>query len=164
MVLRAIPADKLRVTGKGLLIAMPDTGFYKHSFSAWHGYNYNASLSPDPTRLEPDESGHGTATAAHIFANVPDIDFVGVEVGGNPTLTFNTASDLQPAVVANSWGSQLPRLPRLPNFLKSLEAAVSEAVRMRGIIVRSSAGNGRTTFPAMMPDVIAVGGVYAHEE
>ncbi len=162
MVLRATPVHKLDVTGKGVLVAMPDTGFYKHPFYAWHGYNYNATLSPDAINLEQDSIGHGTAEAANIFANAPDIDFVGVKMGGNATLAFKTASDLHPAVMTNSWGWSIPGAP-LPNFLIPLEAAVLDAVKNRGITVCFSAGNGHYGFPAQMPVVIAVGGVYAHE-
>lgn len=163
MVLRSTPVHNIGVTGKGVLVAMPDTGFYKHPFYAWHGYHYTATLAPDAIKLEHDEVGHGTAEAANIFANAPDVDFVGVKMGGNATLAFKTASDLHPAVMTNSWGYHLPGLTTLPNFLKPLEAAVIEAVRTRGITVCFSAGNGHIAFPGMMPDVIAVGGVYAHE-
>lgn len=162
-VLRATRAQKHKVTGAGVLVAMPDTGFYKHQFYEWHGYNYNATLAPDAIRVEHDEVGHGTAEAANIFACAPDIDFVGVKMGSNPTLAFKTASDLYPAVMTNSWGYDLPGLTTLPNFLKPLEAAVIEAVRDRGIVVCFSGGNGHTSFPGMMPDVISVGGVYAQE-
>lgn len=160
-VCRATPIHKVGVTGKGVLVAMVDSGFYKHPFYRWHGYNYQATLSPDATNLEHDESGHGTAEAANIFANAPDIDFIGVKMGGNATLAFKTASDLHPAVITNSWGYNICQ-DTLPNFLKPLEAAVIEAVRLRGITVCFSAGNGHAGFPAMMSDVIAVGGVYAH--
>src|SRR5690606_18206253 len=105
--------------------------------------------------------GHGTAEAANIFACAPDIDFVGIKMGFNATLAFKTASDLHPAVITNSWGYHLPGLTSLPNFLKPLEAAVIEAVRDRGIVVCFSGGNGQIAFPAMMPEVIAVGGVFA---
>jgi subtilisin family serine protease len=161
-VLRSNLVHKQGVTGEGVLVAMPDTGFYKHPFYSWHGYNYNRTLAPDAIRVERDEYGHGTAEAANIFANAPDIDFVGVKMGLNPTLAFKTGSDLHPAVMTNSWGYHLPGLSGLPNFLKPLEAAVLEAVYLRGITVCFSGGNGHVAFPAMMPDVIAVGGVYAH--
>jgi hypothetical protein len=163
-VLRAARVHKLRVSGAGVLVAMPDTGFYKHPFYEWHAYNYNATLAPDAIRVEHDEVGHGTAEAANIFACAPDIDFVGVKMGLNATLAFKTASDLHPAVMTNSWGYHLPGLTTLPNFLRPLEAAVIEAVRNRGIVVCFSGGNGQIAFPAMMPDVIAVGGVFAKEE
>jgi hypothetical protein len=162
-VLRAARVHKRKVTGAGVLVAMPDSGFYKHSFYAWHGYNYAATLAPDAVRLDRDEVGHGTAEAANVFACAPDVDFVGVKMGGNATLAFKTASDLHPAVMTNSWGYDLPGLTALPNFLRPLEAAVVEAVRERGITVCFSAGNGHTAFPAMMPEVVAAGGVFARE-
>jgi subtilisin family serine protease len=40
---------------------------------------------------------------------------------------------------------------------------VIEAVRERGIAVCFSGGNGHYSFPGQMPDVIAVGGVFARE-
>ncbi len=113
--------------------------------------------------MEHDEYGHGTAEAANIFANAPNIDFVGVKMGNNATLAFKTASDLFPAVMTNSWGYHIPG-NQLPNALRPLEAAVVEAVHERGITVCFSAGNGHHGFPAQMPDVIAVGGVFAHED
>ncbi|NEO67116.1 MAG: S8 family serine peptidase, partial [Moorea sp. SIO4G2] len=92
----------------------------------------------------------------------PDIDFIGVKMGSNPTLAFKMASDLHPAVMNNSWGFSIPEGP-LPNYLKPLEAAVIEAVKERGITVCFSAGNGHYGFPGQMPEVISVGGVYAHD-
>lgn len=162
-ILRSNFVHKRGVTGKGVLVAMPDTGFYRHQFYVWHGYNYNRTLSPDATFVERDEYGHGTAEAANIFASAPDIDFVGVKMGANATLAFKTASDLHPHVMTNSWGYDLCNEPKLPNFLKALEAAVVEAVTVRGITVCFSAGNGHTGFPGMMPEVISVGGVFAHD-
>ena len=161
-VCRSNPVHKVGVTGQGVLVAMVDSGFYKHPFYQWHGYNYQATLAPDATNIEHDESGHGTAEAANIFANAPNIDFIGVKMGRNATLAFKTASDLHPAVITNSWGYNICG-DNLPNSLKPLEAAVIEAVRQRGITVCFSAGNGHAGFPGMMPDVISVGGVYAHE-
>jgi serine protease AprX len=163
LVCRAPTVHQRGVTGKGVLVAMPDTGFYKHPFYSWHGYNYQATLAPDAIRVERDEYGHGTAEAANIFANAPDIDFIGVKMGFNATLGFKTASDLYPGVMTNSWGYSISG-DTLPNFLKPLEAAVIEAVRDRGIVVCFSAGNGQYGFPAQMPEVIAVGGVFAHPD
>lgn len=161
MVCRSPAVHKHCVTGRGVLVAMPDTGFYRHPYYAWHGYHYQATLAPDATKVHRDEVGHGTAEAANIFANAPDIDFIGIKMGDNPTLAFKSASDLYPAVMTNSWGYSIPG-PTLPNFLKPLEAAVIEAVRDRGIVVCFSAGNGHFGFPGQMPDVISVGGVFAH--
>lgn len=162
-VLRATLVHRQGLTGSGVLVAMPDTGFYNHPFYAWHGYNYEATLAPDATDIEHDEVGHGTAEAANIFACAPNVDFVGIKMGENPTLAFKTASDLYPSVMTNSWGYSIPG-PSLPNFLKPLEAAVIEAVRERGVTVCFSAGNGHFGFPGQMPEVISVGGVFADEQ
>jgi hypothetical protein len=161
-VLRSALVHREGVTGAGILVAMPDTGFYKHPFYAWHGYNYTATLAPDAVDVDHDEVGHGTAEAANIFASAPGIDFVGVKMGLNPTLAFKAAADLYPAVMTNSWGYDIEG-PTLPDWLKPLEAAVVEAVRVRGITVCFSAGNGQYSFPGQMPEVISVGGVYAEE-
>lgn len=160
MLFHSSKVHKHGITGKGVLVAMVDTGFYKHPFYEWHGYSYNATLAPDAIRVDQDEVGHGTAEAANIFANAPDIDFIGVKSGENSTLAFKAASDLHPAIISNSWGYHIPGEKTLPNFLKPLEAAVIEAVRGRGITVCFSAGNGHVAFPGMMPDVISVGGVH----
>lgn len=162
LVLRSERVQKDGLTGDGVFVAMVDTGFYRHAFYNWHGYSYNVTLAPDATNVEEDAVGHGTAEAANIFANAPDIDFIGVKWGGNPTLAFKTASDLHPAVMNNSWGYSIQN-PPLPNHLKPLEAAVIEAVRQRGITVCFSAGNGHWGWPGQMPDVISVGGVYADQ-
>ena len=164
MVLRADWVHRHGITGRGILVAMPDTGFYKHPFYAWHGCHYHATLAPDATNVDQDAKGHGTAEAANIFSCAPDIDFIGVKSGPNLTLAFKAASDLEPAVMTNSWGYDLPGLTTLPNFLKPLEAAVLEAVNLRGIIVCFAGGNGQIAFPAMMPDVLAVGGVHARPD
>jgi serine protease AprX len=163
LVLRSTAVHERGITGRGVLVAMPDTGFFQHPFYAWHGYNFQATLAPDATGVEHDEYGHGTAEAANIFAAARDVDFIGVKMGDNPTLAFKAAADLCPAVMTNSWGFDLPGVTELPNYLRPLEAAVVEAVRDRGITVCFSAGNGQISFPGMMPEVISVGGVYATE-
>ena len=163
VVLRATGVHERGITGRGVLVAMTDTGFFAHPFYAWHRYNLQVTLAPDATGVERDENGHGTAEAANVFAGARDVDFVGVKMGANPTLAFKAASDLCPAVLTNSWGFDLTGVTELPNFLRPLEAAVVEAVRDRGITVCFSAGNGHVAFPGMMPEVISVGGVYAAE-
>ncbi|MDA4848626.1 S8 family serine peptidase [Hoeflea poritis] len=163
MILRSDVARKDGVTGKGVLVAMVDSGFYKHPFYSWHGYNYNATLAPDAIDVDQDANGHGTAEAANIFASAPDIDFIGVKMGGNATLAFKTASDLHPAIMTNSWGYSIQN-PPLPNSLLPLQAAVIEAVAVRGITVCFSAGNGHWGWPGQMPEVISVGGVFAHSD
>ena len=64
MLLRSEHVHKEGVTGDSVLVAMVDTGFYKHPFYQWHGYSYNATLAPDATDLDEDANGHGTATSS----------------------------------------------------------------------------------------------------
>jgi hypothetical protein len=162
-ILRSTLVHRAGITGMGVLIAMPDTGFYKHPFYTWHGFNYTPTLSPDAIDVEHDEVGHGTAEAANIFASATNADLVGVKMGQNPALAFKAAADLYPAIMTNSWGYSVEE-PPLPNWLKPLEAAVVEAVRVRGITVCFSAGNGHYGFPGQMPEVISVGGVYVSDK
>ena len=163
MVLRAGKTNQEGITGKGVLVAMPDSGFYKHKFYEWRGYNYNRTIAEDAIDEEKDSSGHGTAEAANIFSCAPDIDFVGIKMGNNATLGFKKAVDLNPAVITCSWGWSFEN-PPLPNWSKPLEAAVIHAVKRLGITVVFSAGNGHYGFPGQMPEVISAGGVYAHRD
>jgi len=103
MVLRSGMVNQEGITGKGVLVAMPDSGFYKHKFYEWRGYNYNRTIAEDAVDEEIDDSGHGTAEAANIFSCAPDIDFVGIKMGNNATLGFKKAVDLNPAVITCSW-------------------------------------------------------------
>lgn len=161
MLLRADQVCRKGVTGEGVLVAMPDTGFFNHAFYEWRGYRYNRTISPDAVDIERDDYGHGTAEAANIFACAPNIEFIGIKMGLNATLAFKTAADLNPAIITCSWGWSIPG-NTLPNWLKPLEAEVARAVKYSGITVVFSAGNGHYGFPAQMPEVIAAGGVYAH--
>lgn len=163
MVLRADKVNKEGVTGKGVLVAMPDSGFYKHNFYEWRGYNYNRTIAEDAVDVEHDEVGHGTAEAANIFSIAPDIDFVGIKMGMNATLGFKKAVDLSPAIITCSWGWSIEN-PPIPKSLKPLEAAVIHAVKRLGITVVFSAGNGHYGFPGQMPEVIAAGGAYARRD
>ncbi|RXA19949.1 serine protease [Methanosarcina sp. MSH10X1] len=159
MLLRAGRVNQEGITGKGVLVAMPDTGFYAHKFYEWRGYNYNRTIAEDAVDVDVDNNGHGTAEAANIFSSAPGIDFVGIKMGLNPTLGFKKAMDLSPAVISCSWGWDI-RERSLPNWLKPLEAAIIYAVRKLGITVVFSAGNGHYGFPGQMPEVISAGGVY----
>jgi len=160
MILRADQAHREGITGEGVLVAMPDTGFYNHPFYEWRGYKYHKTISPDAVDIERDDIGHGTAEAANIFSCAPNVEFVGVKMGINATLGFKTAVDLHPAIITCSWGWSIQG-STLPNYLKPLEAEVIRAVKKLGITVVFSAGNGHYGFPGQMPEVISVGGVYA---
>jgi len=157
--MRASSVHLRGITGKGVRVAMPDTGFYHHPYFQEQGYNFLGVAAPDATGYSSDSYGHGTGECANLFATAPGINFVGVKMGGNLTLAFKTAVDLRPQVMTNSWGYSVD-LPGtgMPNFLKPLYLAVLDAVA-RGIVVCFSAGNGHFSFPGDIPEVISVGGV-----
>ncbi|MHA2233563.1 MAG: S8 family serine peptidase, partial [Candidatus Hodarchaeales archaeon] len=162
IILRADQVHGEGVSGEDVLVAMPDSGFFHHAFYQWRGYRYNRIISPDAVDVESDNVGHGTAEAANIFSCAPNAEFIGIKMGGNATLGFKVAVELNPAIITCSWGWSCP--DTLPNFLKPLEAEIIRAVKRLGITVIFSAGNGHYGFPGQMPQVISAGGAYAHRK
>jgi len=158
-ILRASSVHERGITGQGVRVAMPDTGFYHHPYFVEQGYNFLGVTAPDASDHTSDNHGHGTGECANLFATAPGINFIGVKMGANPTLAFKTAVELRPAIITNSWGyhADLPNTT-MPNSLKPLYLAVLDAIA-RGIVVCFSAGNGHNGFPGSMPEVISVGGV-----
>jgi subtilisin family serine protease len=170
--MKAELAHRAGFTGKGIKVAMVDSGWYRHPYFVERGYRANpVVLSPGATEPDHDESGHGTGESANIFAIAPDVEFTLVKMSPvNATADFNTAVSLRPDVISCSWGMDLVAedgrtqlSPPLPSSMRPLEAAVANAVR-QGIIVVFSAGNGHFGFPGMHPDVISAGGVYMHKD
>ena len=169
LILNANRVHRLGTTGKGVKVAMPDTGFYPHPFYAWHGYDVKATvLGPGAADPSKDDYGHGTGEAANIFAVAPGATLIPVKMGADPVGDFNTAVAQGPKVMTNSWGYDVDSMTwaqlkatnlNLYNYLKALEAAVATAVA-KGIVVCFSGGNGQLSFPGSHPDVISAGGVH----
>jgi subtilisin family serine protease len=158
-------AHRAGITGKGIKVAMVDSGWYRHPYFEGRGYHANpVTLGPGATFPLKDESGHGTAESANIFAIAPDIDFYPVKMNGVNTVgAFNAAAALRPDIITCSWGSdrQLPGEVSAADI--ALAAAVSAAVAS-GITVIFSAGNGHWGFPGQHPDVISAGGVFLSQD
>ena len=157
--MRASGVHRRGFTGKGVRVAMADTGFYRHPYFIEQGYNFLCVTTPDAIDHTIDGNGHGTGECANLFATAPGINFVGVKMGPSTTLAIKTATELRPQVMTNSWGYSVD-VPNstMPNFLVPLYLAVLDAVS-KGITVCFSAGNGHFGFPGSMPEVISVGGV-----
>ncbi len=84
VMLRAARVHRLGVTGKGIVVAMPDTGMYAHPFFAQHGYRVLTTLlAPGATDPNSDSVGHGTGEAANIFACAPDVTLIPVKTAGD---------------------------------------------------------------------------------
>ena len=167
--LNATLAHDQEIKGKGVKVAMVDSGWYRHPFFTQNHYKVNVVLAPGSSNAEQDDSGHGTGESANLFAIAPDVTLTVVKAdvalaGGtgnvNSISAFRTAVALQPDIISCSWGSD-QRGCNLSPYNCLLAATVAEAVR-QGMIVVFSAGNGHYGFPAQHPDVIAAGGVYRH--
>ncbi|MEO6531705.1 MAG: S8 family serine peptidase [Specibacter sp.] len=153
------------ITGKGVKVAMVDTGFQSHPFFTEHGYLVQpTTLGPGTADPTVDENGHGTGESANIFATAPDVTLFPVKTATaagalvNVTAAFNAAAALGPDIITNSWGSDI-RFGPLSAANQALAAAVAAAVS-GGITVVFSASNGGWGFPGQHPDVISVGGVF----
>jgi len=152
-------AHRAGITGKGVKVAMCDSGWFKHPYFVGRGYKAApVVLGPAATLPLKDEVGHGTGESANIFANAPDIDFAPVKMSFvNSTGGFNAAVGLAPNIITCSWGSSTNG--PLSAADQVLAAAIAAAVAA-GIVVVFSAGNGHAGFPGQHPDVISAGGVF----
>jgi hypothetical protein len=156
-------AHRAGITGKGVTVAMVDSGWFRHPFFTARGYRSNtAILGPSATNPTADESGHGTGESANIFANAPDIRLRPVKINFvNSIGAFNVAVGLNPDIITCSWGSSQRNGP-LSAANIALANAIAGAVAS-GIVVVFSAGNGHWGFPGQHPDVISAGGVHLDE-
>lgn len=159
-------ADKAHrggITGRNVKVAMVDSGHFAHPFFAARGYRVQpVTLGPGAANPAADESGHGTAESANIFAVAPDAELWPVKINfANSTGAFNAAVGLSPQIISCSWGSDV-RTATLSAADQTLAVAIADAVA-RGIIVVVSAGNGHWGFPGQHPDVISAGGAFRDE-
>lgn len=155
-------AHRSGITGKGIRVAMVDSGQYAHPFFSGRGYRVApVVLAPGTANPERDENGHGTGESANIFSVAPDAELLPVKMSfTNSIAAFNEAVALSPHIITCSWGSSLPGPePPLSAANQAMAAAVA-AAWASGIVVIFSAGNGHWGFPAQHPDCIAAGGVF----
>jgi Subtilase family len=152
-------AHRAGITGKGIKVAMCDSGHFTHPYFAARGYRVSpVVLGPGAANPADDESGHGTGESTNIFAVAPDVQLLPVKMNfANTTAAFNAAVGLGPDIITCSWGSSTNG--PLSAADQALAAAIATAVAS-GIIVVFSAGNGHFGFPGQHPDVISAGGTY----
>jgi subtilisin family serine protease len=169
----ATPVHLAGTTGRGVKIAMIDSGFdHGHPFFTSRGFESTVALAPGATNRKTDPSGHGTGESANVFAIAPGATFIGIkldndaqpELGASLLEGFQEALRHGPRVISVSLGFDLRQpvdqpMATLPNSLLALEAEVEAAVAA-GIVVVFSAGNGHYSFPGQMKEVISAGGVF----
>jgi hypothetical protein len=156
-----------RATGNGVTVAVVDAGFPRHPFLEEHGYRITRIAAADASDPEVAPSGHGVGMLAGLFACAPDVTALAVKWGDNPIAALDAVMDYGGVRVASlSWGFDQGKkhsLPTSPDTLLMIEARILEMIAS-GVTVVAAAGNGERFFPAMMPDVIAVGGVTVDED
>ena len=174
LLLAADKAHRAGVTGRGVRVAMIDSGFgHGHAYFQERGYNTRVVLAPGANRPNEDGNGHGTGESANLLAMAPDVEFIGIKLDNetNPALGasllegFQTAMAQNPQVISISLGFDLRDrvtglpLTSLPNNLVALDQEILQAA-LSGVTVVIAAGNGHISFPGMMPEVICAGGVF----
>lgn len=179
--LNAAQVHAAGITGKGVRVAMIDSGFgHSHPYFKAHNYNSTVVLASGASNNKTDANGHGTGESANVFALAPGATFIGIKLDNdtNPQGSASILEGLQealkhkPQVISVSLGYDLceadpvtgqrtsnKHLTALPNGLKALEAELQAAVAS-GIVIVFSAGNGHVSFPGMMPEVISAGGAF----
>jgi hypothetical protein len=179
--LNATKVHRQGTTGKGVKVAMIDSGFaHSHPFFDAHGFHSTVDLAPGVRSSSTDGNGHGTGESTNIFSAAPGATFIGIKVdndghnepGASILEGFQQAIQHKPQVISVSLGYDLvgtdpatgartsdKHLTTLPRNLVALEAEIQAAVAA-GTVVVFSAGNGHVSFPGMMPEVISAGGVF----
>lgn len=152
--LNAARCHRLGISGRGVKVAMIDSGFYRHEFYKANGFRAHISSKSDVV----DEIGHGTGEAANLFSIAPDITLIPIKMEqASASAAFSQAIESKPDIISCSWAFNIP--DKLYGPQRLLDAQIIDAVS-RGIVVIAAAGNGEFGFPAQHPQVISVGGVY----
>ena len=152
------PAQE-RATGAGVGVAVIDSEFADHPYFRDHGYRIARLAAADASSLSPPNS-HGTSVLSCLLACAPDVQAFGIRQGVSTVLAFDLALAMPGVrVISYSAGWSLEGqttipLDRLPLQIRILTAVAS------GVTIVVAAGNGEVeTFPAIMREVVAVGGV-----
>jgi subtilisin family serine protease len=170
LILGAELAHRRGEVGDGVLVAMVDSGWFRHPFFIAHGYASNPAVAVVPgTNPGADPHGHGTGESANIFAIAPGAVLQPIRASDNAgnlvgaVAGFVRAKSFNPAVLTNSWGSDGPFPPNTaapPAAHNALILEIRDAIA-RGIVVVFSAGNGQFGPQPQVPGVIAAGGAFA---
>src|SRR5262249_10943260 len=91
-------------SGRGVKVAMTDSGFARHPYLDRGGYNIVRLPGPGGQDPEKDLSGHGTGESANILAIAPDVTLICVKQGSSAAGDLETALAQEPDILTNSWG------------------------------------------------------------
>ncbi len=171
--LNAQRAQQSGFRGRNVLVAMVDTGHYRHPFFVAQHYQIRpAKIIIPRTSPSKDPVGHGTGESANTFAIAPEAVLQPYRASGDrgefqPETGFLLAKqDLlampgSPRVITNSWGGdgRYPPSPGTSPAANPFVAEVRDAIA-QGIVVVFSAGNGHFAFEPQIPGVLSAGGVF----
>lgn len=169
--LNAKPAHQAGHRGKDVLVAMPDSGQFRHPFFTAHNYRVRTPITVVPgTNRSKDPVGHGTGESANIFAVAPAAVLQAIRASNNSgdlvgaIAGFLTAKAVNPRIITNSWGGDGPFPPSGPLDAGELAfaAEIQDAVD-QNILVVFSAGNGQFSMEPQVPGVLAAGGAFVGE-
>jgi subtilisin family serine protease len=170
--LGADPDDRQR--GRGVRVAMVDSGWFRHPFFTERGYEVeDPHALIDTWKRFEDPCGHGTGESANLFAVAPGATLVPIRAANDngdlvgSVAGFMLAKSLDVDIISNSWGGDTayPAFPVLPKPAdRMLELEIREAIFKLNKVVVFAGGNGGFGVEAQIPGVISAGGVYADEE
>jgi subtilisin family serine protease len=158
-----------RATGSGVTVAVIDSGFEEHPYFAEHGYRITRVAASDQSNPSQDDGPHGTLMLAGLFACAPDVDALAVKYQDALVAIKEAVLHISaPRILSLSWGFPIAasrtQLPTVPVDLVVYQTELLTMI-LNGITVIAAAGNlGNRNFPAMMPEVISVGGVTVDED
>ena len=165
-ILRACRCHRQGWTGRGVRVAMADSGFARHPFFDQYDFNITRVSTPSTSSPEIDTSGHGTGESANVLVTAPDCIFFGVKHDDYSAEALETSLAQNPKVITNSWGWDVDRQsldslrnsnPNLYNEVVDIERIIKDAIAS-GVTIVFSAGNGHRAFPGSLPEVISAGG------
>ena len=179
---RADLAHGLGYTGKGVTVAVLDTGIagFANSVVAEHciGACASGAAEADGAGTAQDDQGHGTEVAGILLDVAPDAKLVVVKVadrnGRSSTAQIQAGLDWvrthhpEVRIVNVSLAGDIPLSGDCTNLTPALAsyAASVDALRAQGTLVFAASGNnGRENglpAPACFPETVAVGAVYSH--
>ena len=92
----ATAVHRAGITGRGVRVAMVDSGWFRHPYYTAQGNNVDpVVLAPGATDSDRDESGHGTGESGNILAIAPDCKLLPVKANFVNTIgAFNAAAAL----------------------------------------------------------------------
>jgi len=168
--LNASAAHQSGHRGEGVLVAMPDSGQFRHPFFTAHGFNMSRTITVVPgTDPSADPVGHGTGESANIFAVAPGAVLQAIRASNNAgklsgaIAGFLKAKSLnpKPRIITNSWGGDLHFPPSgQPDTSELAWAAEIQDAIDQGILVVFSAGNSQFSIEPQVPGVLSAGGVF----